>query len=544
MLGALLCWGAMYVVFTGWGQLIRFALPRSIPGFSNEHFWIGFALCIAFLQIWHLWLPVDWPATVAVVALGLAGAIWKFKDLPKPHSGQPKLFMAVSAFILVWTVNQCLAAPYFFDAGLYYFQSIRWLNEHAIVPGLGNLHGRLAFNQSYFLFPAVLNASPWFGKGYHLANGFLVVVLAIQLLHRLLSPGSLRVRLFSAFMLVVVLKQAQRESLSSPMPDVAIFILGVLLMLWFVEFLESARASANWTALALIAVLGITFKLSFLGFGFATAALAFVMIKTASQPNLLLRSATVGLLIGGVWVARGVITSGYPIYPSTAAGMAIDWKIPEPKVAAMRKSISQWARSPGPKGAGQEPHWFKPWLARTLKNSQVNRPLTLFALAGLALISWRGKSPKLPRELWAPLLPPLVWLAFWFLTAPDPRFARAALWLLAGWAVVLLVTRVATARQWNEVRVLQIFMAVALLLVLPGTIRKAAFVRDLRGFGHLPQTPLRDYHTASGLKVYVPVGDNRAWNAPLPSTPLPDITLELRASTLAGGFRSKRNATY
>ena len=305
------------------------------------HLWMGVGLSIAFLQIWHLALPIDWRATAAVFALGAAGWVCRIARARKSPTSPERpfqpltprqriIFIALSTLIVLWTLNRCLRQPLFYDAGLYYFQSIRWLNEYPVVPGLGNLDGRLAFNQSYFLFPAFLNAAPYFNKGYHLANGFLLATLAVQLLHRALQPAVLSLRICSAVMLVVVLKQVDRESLSSPMPDVAILVLGVVLTHWLVEFLIEARESPGELAASIahivaLSVLGITFKLSFLAFGVVTIVLVtYLSFRTAVDASLNRLSAVVSavflaLLLGVPWLVRGVIASGYPAYPSHIA---------------------------------------------------------------------------------------------------------------------------------------------------------------------------------------------------------------------------------
>src|SRR5204863_7475062 len=122
-------------------------------------FWTGLALVILFLQVWHLFLPVDWKASLTVVVVGLSGLIPKTKDdlLRLRALNRPRLIFFGAVPVALWLANVSLRAPWNYDSGLYHFQMIRWLNEYAIVPGLGNLEPRLAFNQSYFLYPALLN---------------------------------------------------------------------------------------------------------------------------------------------------------------------------------------------------------------------------------------------------------------------------------------------------------------------------------------------------------------------------------------------------
>jgi len=69
-----------------------------------------------------------------------------------------------------------------FDSGLYHFGSIRWLNEYPIVPGLANVHWRLAMNQSYFGFLSLVNIYPLWNKGYAVGGLFLLYLASFSLL--------------------------------------------------------------------------------------------------------------------------------------------------------------------------------------------------------------------------------------------------------------------------------------------------------------------------------------------------------------------------
>lgn len=96
---------------------------------------------------------------------------------------------SIFGFILVtcWIASRAMIPPTNYDSGLYHLSAIRWINEYPIVPGLGNLHGRLAFNSSFFTYVAALNLYPYFGNGRSIANSFLML-LTFATLSELLLP--------------------------------------------------------------------------------------------------------------------------------------------------------------------------------------------------------------------------------------------------------------------------------------------------------------------------------------------------------------------
>ena len=127
-----------------------------------------------------------------------------------------------------------MQTPIAYDSGLYHFGSIRWLNEEAIVPGLGNLHWRLALNQSYFGFLALLNIAPYWNKGYAAGGLFLLVLAAFTLFERLCRSqsviGGVQAGLFLFYFFQIA------GGLANPSPDFAVIIVQVVIYLNLLDY--------------------------------------------------------------------------------------------------------------------------------------------------------------------------------------------------------------------------------------------------------------------------------------------------------------------
>lgn len=543
------CIGLWAAVIVGIGEWVHKLLGRDDSSrLSFDRFWTGLAAVVFGLQIWHLFLPVDWKAALVLAASGLFGLVvgWRWSI---PGKG-----CVIGAILLAaWAANLALQMPWNYDSGIYHFQSVRWANEYAIVPGLGNLHGRLAFNQSYFLYVALLNLSPVFQKGHLVANSLLLAAVACQLLSRAIQRTAPKeVRLFSILVLAQVCKQATRESLSSPSPDYPIYILGTVVMLWLIEGIATARIGGRlgtwpWMASLLVTCTGLTFKLSFFAVGVAVMAL--LMLVTFKELNrVVARPLVIGtvaaMLFLGVWITRGVISSGYPFFPMSVAGFAVDWKMPRTAVNGVQELVYSWARNPG-RSAPDEAGWLKAWIRDNAKSSKVNRPILMFVLSMAVLGSlhflYRQRS-VISRWLLAPLLPPVLWLVFWFFTAPDPRFALAAFNLLSAWAATLMLLQIFAIRQWPEKYLLWSTIVLAFVIGAPRILKNGRFVSSfgVSHFGDLPTPPLVEVAIQPGLVIHVPSTSDQAWNAPLPSAPIGNGSLELRGKTLQEGFRDRR----
>ena len=62
----------------------------------------------------------------------------------------------------------------------YHVQAVKWAKAYPVVPGIANLHGPLAFNNSSFLYDAMVDSGWWEGRGYHVANAVLLHGAVIQ----------------------------------------------------------------------------------------------------------------------------------------------------------------------------------------------------------------------------------------------------------------------------------------------------------------------------------------------------------------------------
>lgn len=83
MASVILTWVPLCLIFTGVGliSLRVFDLKPKGAGTWLKCFWVGWALVLILLQIWHLWLPVDWRALTVISAIGVLGLLWHRREL-------------------------------------------------------------------------------------------------------------------------------------------------------------------------------------------------------------------------------------------------------------------------------------------------------------------------------------------------------------------------------------------------------------------------------------------------------------------------------
>lgn len=554
----LVLWLAVGAACLGWGTLlVRSLLPRdTIVQPVAAMFWAGFAVLLGLLQLWHFFLPVDWRATAMLLGSGIAAAL-RFgagRSLLPDKPGRALIFLPLA----LWLAYRGLDFPRNYDSGLYHFSSIRWINEYPLVPGLANLHERLGFNQSYFLFVALLNVHPFFNEGYHVAGSLLWFVLAAPLVAACLTALRAPLSASSAviaqcLLLPVVVAQALGGDISSPTPDLAVFAVGVAAFSMLASWLEAGSndpSSRRCSALVLSVLLaaGCTLKLSFTVFGVVIAGVMLFQThrtstETAGTPRLLLILGAAAFCWGVPAVISSIVLTGYPAFPSTVLAWPGDWRLPLADARLTADWIQSWARTPGV--AYQEVlgswAWLGPWWQRTAALPGVYLPLLCTAASGLGLgAALLGNRSQADTSRWLlPFIPVVSGLAFWFFTAPDPRFANWLLWLLAAWT---LACAGHVRKGSGCIALPRVLATVALAATLAVIILGAAvWWRPGRyGFDSLPVVATREFTTRSDLKVLLPASphDARLWDAPLPSAPVPKPGLELRGTGLRTGFRT------
>jgi hypothetical protein len=568
MLMVWLGWAIYITVFIGLGSfLLRILTPPGTEWDLGAAFWCGFVTLIFLLQVTNLITGIGPATTGCFIAIGGCGYLLHRSRLApvdlRELSGWPLLLLILA---LIWLSNRALQAPLLDDSGIYHFSSIRWANDLPLPPGLGNLHGHLAFNQSYFLFVAFLNNFPS-GYGHTFANSLLFAAalmtisckrrrfsnlasaqferdrrLYIQVLLRLLMPITL--------FFLATCNRSNPPLISSPAPDAAIFIVEIVLTAFLLELLAGPEdsdidLSGQLTVVACLAVVLITLKLSSLGF--VTAVLLFTFLFAIrrrgafrSVKGIPLLIFTSGLMI--IWVFRSVIASGYLIYPLGGTGLPVDWKVPEHLVRDEHLAIWAWARLPVYQswriiGSWD---WIPRWLLRMADRPDVVAPFGLMFISVLVWLllsagSFRRTDSSV-RSFGILLGVGLGSLVFWFWNAPDPRFLGASLWLVVLWTAGTAIHFSAPEKRLNLSRAIVCSFWIIVILAF---LRNGLAVTTSMG-GRLaqavPTSSLVPRPTRSGLVVYTPLPGSYCWNGPLPCTPFFRPQLKLRGNSVEQGF--------
>jgi hypothetical protein len=564
------------VSYFGWGKAAHFILGigKSDNRTHTLSIWMGWAFTLFIFQLIHFVLPLTAFTVLPVFMVGVALSVPEIVAACRRCTNTQNytllrlviwtLFVVVILVVSCWIASRSMLHPKNWDSGLYHFNKIRWINSYPVVPGLGNLHGRLAFNQSFFAYVAALNFYPFFGHGYAIANSFLLL-LTIATFIDSLRPVFSKPFLFLEshpfeYVTIVMLFPTLgylalfSDGLFSPSPDLPSTLLQLTMIMVFAQGIGEWRRGAakqNYRVqfLAVLAVTAVTIKLSNLAFSLVIMSFSLLYAAKLHAISVVIRITVVSVVIGLVWCLHSIVLSGAPLYPSTIGYLPVEWSVPLESIENEAKAIYSWGRQPFThynKVLGNW-DWFGPWLVR-LSRDMVNvvyplaTALFFFIITVIISLTNHLRNGNRPQYMeWTILLPSVIGLTYWFFTAPDPRFANALFFIISMCSALLFLVsiqkRLTTQLYGIAVVAVVIVFNFQLAAVCAKNIGIIKWV-SVSGWHPLKSAPLVTKVTLSGLSVYtLKEKPLQCWDSPLPSTPYFNPRLKLRnPENMSAGF--------
>jgi len=462
MCEALIQWAAAVLIVLGAGSLwFKIWRDSGQDRSSLETVWVGFAVVAAILYITNLFvgLTSGW-VKLLLAALFISGVIEVHSQKSNRRtsllfglSRKKQFYIYTSALIVAAILaNWTIGPPKVGDSSLYHIGIVDYAVNYRAIPGLVNLHSRLAFTSTTYMLGAVFQNGFWGIDGYRLASGFVALLFLFECMSRIRrivvnadsDVGNYLILIGSA---IVVLSGVwiPNTSITAPSPDLSAAILIL------VAFAYSARAFKLNTeygyGLAIcVATLSVSFRpltvplLSILLFMLGRKAVANRSIGVTGLGALFLS----GLLMFGI-VSRSVIVSGYLYYPSNFRFLNLDWAAPRAFAKIDLNTIESWAKTP--KVASSEVLSSQSWIAGWIDRWKQYFALPMITMGfGTLMVLRLLVNDRLNALKKIPFLFVFSMVsvgAFWLLAAPDPRFAigliavvvaMPASWILAEWA--------------------------------------------------------------------------------------------------------------
>lgn len=139
----------------------------------------GLMILNVYAEIFSLLYKVGAKACLGLAVLGIALLLYyyvakrvEFRKKTKENKISVYQFLIATIIVIAvmtWTVGY----PQHYDTSLYHYQAIKWIEEYGVVPGLGNLHNRFAYNSAFMALQALFSFEWLVGQSLHTVNGFV-----------------------------------------------------------------------------------------------------------------------------------------------------------------------------------------------------------------------------------------------------------------------------------------------------------------------------------------------------------------------------------
>ncbi len=515
------------------------------------NFLTGFIILSVFLNYYSIYFPINLKTLFYFLILLILLALKNYRELIKYLAFVREfnkmdyfLFVLLICFISFFGANGIRN----FDSTLYHVQSIKWISEFPVVPGLGNLHSRFAFNSMFFPVSSLFSLNLIATKDWLIfpLNAVLFFVYLIWQYFNIKNSFEEEDKAKVIFIVLMVflpviylLKWA-----SSPTPDFACAILGMIILQWILFENNSVYANRRIIIIGTI-ITAITFKLSF-------APMLVLIPLFLLQKRWLVdipKISFLGIFISIPFLIRNYFLSGYLFYPFSAMDVFNpDWKIPIELVKAEEESIKAWAIQPN-----NNPEeilkmsvfeWFPSWV---MGMDHLMKLLLfvciLFLIFGITTFILRKNGPDIRWVFFIGIT-----FLFWFLQAPDPRFIYG-----------IIFFTVAYFMYWFSRNLFLLFPKISFKLYiltfilgflgLTGSIyfktvlsyreNLSQFVFPSAFYKDFEKPVIKEYE--SPFRYFAPEKNGNCFNAPLPcATGVLEENIELRGTTLAAGFRVRK----
>ena len=507
-------------------------------------FWYGLGFCIAFLQIWNLFLPVTKYCWICLLPITVWGCLKFFKpSYPKQKIIKPNILVYIFLFVILLFLSiSSLDNTFIYDSLVYHFYTIKWYNTYPVVPGMGNLFIYLGLNQSFFLFPAFLN-SLWINyKGACSTNGLLAIIVCSEIvvnnLRGFLKNERLSFYSFFQLLFLPLCINVGVQNLSSPTPDVFVNLFTFKILSDLIRCIEKNNVSfQDIFFLLFFCLMGIVLKMSFIGVAIGIIAVSIWWLYSLKlwKTNLVLSALLIYLFLLIPWAIRGIISSGYIAFPISFMGFPVDWKMPKEILIGLSAFIKGFARShlhgQGGIDAAYNYNWFPGWVKRMLTTGGFIIPIILLILT---IVGLKIKKINISKLILI-LTPIFISIIFWFFTAPDIRFAVFTFWALGIIPLAYFLSHI-NIRWVNNICFIAFISVCSLLIMIKN------WNTDPELLGSLPKQDNSVFTTKSGLKINTikgtPPGDDwQIGDCTIPCSVFPDSNLVLRGNGVEKGFK-------
>jgi hypothetical protein len=351
-------------------------------------------------------------------------------NIIEPKSNKSFFFLA-SIIALYFSST----SPSNFDTNFYHIQSIKWIEEYKIIPGLANLHGRFGFNSNIFTLFALTTFKPLFQQELFVVNYLLFFIIISFFINKSFSSFHKErlTQIFLVYFISSIFLFLNISNLSSASPDYASFIITYYILIRAFEFsiTDEKKETKSIIPLVILCFYVLTIKLSTLPI--ILLAVILIIRYKLSKKDWVKLLLFISLIIIP-WLVRNIILSGWIVYPFSAFDLFnFDWKVPKHLVDIENQTVIGWARVEDRSifldvAKMKFLNWFPIWFHQLSKLRFFVLCLSFVFPIFYFLFFMKKRNNIILTSL---IFTSTIGLFFWLLMAPDIRFGLSFIFFSA-----------------------------------------------------------------------------------------------------------------
>lgn len=402
--------------------------------------WLGVLVAVSAILAIGVFFPLRSGSALAIfVSLSMITAIFGLLIRQKQPliqsfslriSKSEWLLIAALTLTLVYLALAVLGPVTNYDSGLYHLGAIKYAGEYSTIPGLTNLYFPFGYNTSLYPTGAFLGNGPWGENGFRLANGFLILLLVVELTLRIAPKKNAKGKLSTGtyFLLIatpltlIPLVSLSDYWVTSPSSDAAVLVLTLVAVAYLLDALTKR--------VNVVSNSSVSFVATAIAFSLRPTMVVFLMILTLVLIYRLLRvgrlfslrlflPAGLGVFLLAAQSTRDYFLSGWLQYPLSLFSFNVPWLALDP--GGNRAATLGNARNPLDIWGSVDGYtWVGPYLSRLQSQWETYFVVGLALIAIVLLATNKFAGLKLHwRTIVLAQIPVIAALLTWFLFSPP-----------------------------------------------------------------------------------------------------------------------------
>ncbi len=555
MIPVLITWIWILICSYLWGhlaiQIINRILRKNVDITLEFSIILGIGILAIYAETFSLFSGVGLLANLLMLVVDIF-VIVKWREvlvirIKKLTSEKRNVWYVIIIIIFSYISMTYMFEVVTYDTGLYHSQAVQWIEEYGVVPGLGNLHHRFAYNSAIMCLHALFSMKFLFGQQLHCVNGFMLILFTSYAVTSMKFVKNKRIYISDFLRVAFFVYYNMDTSFSSLGSDLISLCLVIYIVIKYVEGIEDNISNIEYYCyLSILALIAVSFKLSVALIVLIVIYPAYMLIKDKNW-KLIIKLLSLGVILTLPFLIRNIIISGYIVYPFPKLDLfSFDWKMNKYVCLWDAKEVKSWGQ--GVCDTNLSPtfrEWFEIWINR---QSNANKCLffaSIIISVLLVVISIVNYIKE--KDLRKPVLSVTVlgMLIYWFTGAPLMRYGIV-------FTIIPVLIFVGLLFSMLQSRLKKITIISTLFIICIMGIRIFPFVSHVINFrissdivyyqvGHEPFEFTKA--ELEGVDIYIPENGDRIGDCAFPSTPyINNLELiELRGNDLTDGFRIKKD---